>query len=224
MKPVRHKGQLIKWKDDRGFGFIESSEGSQEVFIHISAFRNLNRRPQVGDIICYQLAVEQNGKLRGCNASIEGMIISKPVSQSLPSQRPKKLKSPPLVKSSSLGLEVLLLSLIPSLGSIHFLRTTGIPLPLFLYPGMSLITFALYADDKSRAKKGIWRVPEKTLHLCEFFGGWLGGFIAQRKLHHKSSKAAYQVEFWTIVILHLVFWVVWLLAHPTLIKMIFLEK
>ncbi|WP_414548896.1 DUF1294 domain-containing protein [Anabaena sp. CCY 0017] len=219
MKPFIRKGRVIKWKDDRGFGFIESSAGSQEVFLHISAFKDINRRPQVGDIICYQLAVEQNGKLRACNASIEGMMVLKPISGSSSSNTPMKLKSKPMVKSSSLVFETLLLSLLPGLGSIHFLLTTGIPIPLILYPCMSLITLALYADDKSRAKKGRWRVQEKTLHLCEFMGGWLGAFVAQRQLHHKSSKASYQVEFRIIVILHLVFWLVWLLFNKTLINL-----
>ncbi|AVZ31384.1 cold shock domain-containing protein [Nodularia spumigena] len=44
MKPVLSKGQLTTWKDDRGFGFIQLSDGSQEVFLHISAFKELNRR------------------------------------------------------------------------------------------------------------------------------------------------------------------------------------
>ncbi len=219
MKPVLRKGQLTTWKDEKGFGFIKFSDGSQEVFLHISAFKNLNRRPQVGDIICYRLAVEQNGKLRACNASIEGMMVSKPISQSSSFSTPMKLKSKPMVKSSSLVFETLLLSLLPGLGSIHFLLTTGIPIPFILYPCMSLITLALYADDKSRAKKGRWRVQEKTLHLCEFMGGWLGAFVAQRQLHHKSSKASYQAEFWMIVIIHLVFWVVWLLFNKTLINL-----
>jgi uncharacterized membrane protein YsdA (DUF1294 family) len=55
-------------------------------------------------------------------------------------------------------------------------------------------------------------VPEKTLHLCELAGGWLGGFIAQRRFHHKNKKASYQVEFWAIVALHYGGWL-WLLAN-----------
>jgi hypothetical protein len=29
------KGELTKWKDDRGFGFIKPDDGSQEVFLHL---------------------------------------------------------------------------------------------------------------------------------------------------------------------------------------------
>ncbi|NJO76846.1 MAG: DUF1294 domain-containing protein [Leptolyngbyaceae cyanobacterium RM1_406_9] len=108
-------------------------------------------------------------------------------------------------------LETLLLSILPLVGSLHFAWTTANPLPLILYPVISLLTFALYADDKYRAKQGSWRTPEKTLHLCELAGGWLGGFVAQRRLHHKNSKESYQFEFWVIVALHYVAWLGWLL-------------
>jgi uncharacterized membrane protein YsdA (DUF1294 family)/cold shock CspA family protein len=220
MKPVLRKGQLTTWKDNRGFGFIQPSSGSQEIFLHITAFKDLNRRPQVGDFICYQLTVDKDGKVRACNASIEE-ITSKAIPQFLSSTAPMKLTSKFRVRSSSLVLETLLLSLLPGLGSIHLALTTSNRIPLILYLVMSLITFAVYAEDKSRAKQGRWRVSEKTLHLCEFMGGWLGGFVAQRKLHHKSSKVSYQVVFWAIVIFHIVFWLVWLLFSRALINLFF---
>jgi cold shock CspA family protein len=73
MKPALRKGQLIKWDDDRGFGFIKSSDGSKQVFLHISAFKGASRRPKIGDTIFYELTTEADGKVRACNASIEGV-------------------------------------------------------------------------------------------------------------------------------------------------------
>jgi uncharacterized membrane protein YsdA (DUF1294 family) len=115
-------------------------------------------------------------------------------------------------------LEMLLLSILPLIGSIHFAWTTANLIPLILYPAMSLLTFGLYADDKSRAKRGVWRISEQTLHLCELAGGWLGGFVAQRRLRHKSIKGSYQVVFWAIVSLHIAFWLDWLFFGGSLIK------
>ena len=66
----------------------------------------------------------------------------------------------------------------------------------------SVGTFALYAWDKRRAKRGGVRVSEIVLHLLEFHGGWPGAFLAQRALRHKSSKFSYQISFWLIVALH----------------------
>ena len=42
----------------------------------------------------------------------------------------------------------------------------------------SIITFCLYASDKKKASKGKWRIPEKVLLLCSFFGGAFGGYPA----------------------------------------------
>ncbi|MEH1794393.1 MULTISPECIES: DUF1294 domain-containing protein [unclassified Nostoc] len=216
MEPTLHKGQLIRWNDDRGFGFIQPDDGSQEVFLHITALKDVNCRPQIGDFICYQLTASKDGKVRAYNASIERVT-----SKSSSSSAPNKSISRNVDKSTSLVLQTLLLSLLPGLGSIHLALTTGNPIPLILYPVMSLITFGLYADDKSRAQQGRWRTQENTLHLCEFMGGWLGAFVAQQKLHHKSSKVSYQVVFWVITILHIVFWLDWLFFGRALINLFF---
>ena len=52
---------------------------------------------------------------------------------------------------------------------------------------MSLITFILYWVDKTKAKKGAWRVKEVTLLLFSFFGGALGGYIGMLSLRHKTK-------------------------------------
>ena len=70
------------------------------------------------------------------------------------------------------------------------------------YALMSLVTLALYWCDKRAAVSGAWRTSERTLHLFELLGGWPGALVGQRKLHHKSSKASYQVEFWIVVVLN----------------------
>lgn len=219
MKPTIRKGQLMVWKEDRGFGFIKPDDGGQEVFLHITAFKGVNRRPQVGDVIHYQLTVGENGKFRACNAFSEG-VTSQSAPKSSSRAFAQRTRSQSASKSFSFMLEVLLLSLLPLVGAINFALTTSNLIPLALYPTMSLLTFVLYADDKSRARNGRWRVPEKTLHLCELTGGWLGAFVAQRKLHHKSSKVSYQVVFWVIVTVHIVFWLDWLFLGRMLMSQI----
>jgi uncharacterized repeat protein (TIGR01451 family) len=195
-----HKGRLTVWKDERGFGFIKPSDGGRDVFLHISALKKANRRPKVGDVIQYQLTVDNNGKVCASNAVIE------------------EVASQSELISSSLVLKGLLLSLFPLWGSISFAITTSNLIPLIVYPAMTLLTFVLYADDKSRAIKGQWRRPEAMLHLCELIGGWLGAFIAQQKLRHKSRKVSYQIVFWVIVSAHIVIWVDWLFIGGTLIN------
>ncbi|MCK5666260.1 MAG: DUF1294 domain-containing protein [Thiotrichaceae bacterium] len=66
----------------------------------------------------------------------------------------------------------------------------------------SLMTFIVYAMDKSAAKKGHWRVKERTLHLLSFVGGWPGALIAQKILRHKSIKQPFRSFFWLTVFLN----------------------
>jgi uncharacterized membrane protein YsdA (DUF1294 family)/cold shock CspA family protein len=213
MKLGIRSGQLIKWKDDRGFGFIQPVDGSQEIFLHISEIKDATRRPQVGDTIYYHVVASQDGKFSACNAFILG-ARSKPTSSSSNNKATSNAAS----TSPFLVLEVLLLSILPLVGAIHFAWTTSNPLPLIVYPAMSLLTFALYADDKSRAKRGDWRTSEKTLHLCELAGGWLGGFLAQRRLRHKSIKGSYQAVFWAIVAIHYIVWLSWLFLGKSIMS------
>ena len=75
MKGQTHKGILVKWKDDQGFGFIKSETNRKEVFIHISAIPKQSRRPKIGDTIIYELKIEDNGKLKANSARIQGVKI-----------------------------------------------------------------------------------------------------------------------------------------------------
>jgi cold shock CspA family protein len=72
------KGRLVRWKEDKGFGFIQSEQTQGDVFIHISAFNNSPRRPVIGDVIYYQLHVANDGKIKAVNAEIENVAGVKP--------------------------------------------------------------------------------------------------------------------------------------------------
>ncbi len=64
------------------------------------------------------------------------------------------------------------------------------------------VSASLYATDKRRAVSGGWRIPEKRLHLIDVLGGWPGGWIARRRLRHKTSKIPFVVVFWMTALLH----------------------
>jgi uncharacterized membrane protein YsdA (DUF1294 family)/cold shock CspA family protein len=193
MRTNLSKGKLIKWNDERGFGFIQAIDSSQEVFLHIYELKDATRRPQVDDTIYYYVVAEKDGKRRANNAFILG-------ARKKPALSSRSLIS--IATSPFLIQKILLLSILPLLCSIHFFATIRNPLPLVLYPIMSVFTYALYADDKSRANRGKWRISEQNLHLWELAGGWLGGFAGQQILRHKNKKKSYQIKFWTIVIIH----------------------
>ena len=61
----------------------------------------------------------------------------------------------------------------------------GITFALLIW---NLLVFMIYGIDKSKAKRGAWRIAEKYLlsfaFLCGGFGAWLAGVT----FHHKTRK------------------------------------
>jgi uncharacterized membrane protein YsdA (DUF1294 family) len=81
------------------------------------------------------------------------------------------------------------------------------------YAGMSVIAVAAFWLDKRLAVRGARRIPERTLHLIELFGGWPGALLAQRIFRHKRGKPGFYLVTWLIVALHVAAWVLWALAR-----------
>ena len=52
---------------------------------------------------------------------------------------------------------------------------------------VNLVTFAVYGIDKAKAKRGAWRVPEKTLFLLPLLGGSLGALLGMKVFRHKTK-------------------------------------
>lgn len=59
--------------------------------------------------------------------------------------------------------------------------------------GVNVVTFILYGVDKSRAKKGRWRIPEKTLLLLPLLGGSVGGILGMAAFHHKTRHWYFRI-------------------------------
>jgi uncharacterized membrane protein YsdA (DUF1294 family)/cold shock CspA family protein len=182
------RGKITKWNDDRGFGFIQNLEGGGNVFLHISALQDRHIRPRDGDIILFQATADSDGRVRAERAYMEK----------------KRSQGASFVLEAYLWLFLLLM--LPIIGSILLFLQFRNPIPLIVYLIMSIITYLMYVRDKLQAQKQLDRIPEATLHLLEFLGGWPGGFLAQQLWRHKSSKQSYQMVFWLIVGVHLLSW------------------
>ena len=52
---------------------------------------------------------------------------------------------------------------------------------------INLVTFAVYGADKRRARRGAWRVPEKTLFLLPLLGASVGALLGMRVFRHKTK-------------------------------------
>ncbi|MCD7801965.1 MAG: DUF1294 domain-containing protein [Clostridiales bacterium] len=46
--------------------------------------------------------------------------------------------------------------------------------------------FAVMGADKRRARRGSWRIPERTLFAVALAGGSLGVLLGMRLFHHKT--------------------------------------
>ncbi|WP_417910635.1 cold shock domain-containing protein [Candidatus Electronema sp. PJ] len=46
-----YEGKLVRWDDEKGFGFIQSNNRGHDIFLHISALQNRSRRPVIGDVV-----------------------------------------------------------------------------------------------------------------------------------------------------------------------------
>ena len=59
---------------------------------------------------------------------------------------------------------------------------------LLLWLGLaSLLLFGMMGADKKKAKRGQWRIPEKTLFLVAICGGAVGGTLGMYQFHHKTK-------------------------------------
>ena len=60
---------------------------------------------------------------------------------------------------------------------------------------MSLVLFGLMGVDKRRARKGRWRVRERTLFLLALLGGACGGTLGMFLFHHKTRHWTFRLIF-----------------------------
>jgi uncharacterized membrane protein YsdA (DUF1294 family) len=65
---------------------------------------------------------------------------------------------------------------------------------------VNLVSFVAFGIDKARARRGAWRIPEKTLWLLGLGGGFVGGFSGMRLFRHKRRKASFLVVYWLVTI------------------------
>ncbi len=185
---MRFEGTLTSWNDERGFGRIESTQGGEPIFVHVSAWPRGPSRPHLGQSVTFEVELGPKGK-RAKN--IQLVQVRRAPRQSAQAAR------------AQWGTATLFA--IPAFLVVYTAVAVLWKLPLWvagLYAGLSAITFMAYALDKSAASSGAWRTPEKTLHLLALAGGWPGALLAQQFLRHKSSKQSFRQVFWATALLN----------------------
>lgn len=185
---MRFEGTLTSWNDERGFGYIESTQGGEPIFVHVSAWPNSSGRPQLNQRVTFEVEVGPKGRRA---RSVELIRARR-------SPAPTRSVGPAQWGTATLFA-------IPAFLAIYAVAAVLWKPPAWVagvYIIASVITFAAYAIDKSSAKRGTWRTPESTLHLLALIGGWPGALLAQQFLRHKSTKQEFRQAFWVTAALN----------------------
>lgn len=207
---MRFEGVMKKWDDDRGFGFIEPTQGGQEIFVHIKSFTERMGRPQVGHRVVFEVELGKDGKKRA---------------KAVRTVRLRRTQARRHRVSPAHGFGTASYFALPAFAVVYMAAAILWRVPGWVaigYGAASLICFACYAEDKSAARTGRWRMRESTLLLLGLFGGWPGAIVAQQVLRHKSRKASFRAAFWATVVLNVAAFLV--LACPTLRQWILLTS
>ncbi len=68
---------------------------------------------------------------------------------------------------------------------------------------INIVAFVLMGADKSRAKRGAWRISEKALFLPAIIGGSLGALLGMWIFRHKTKHWYFVVGMPLILVIHL---------------------
>lgn len=75
---------------------------------------------------------------------------------------------------------------------------------LYLYiVAINIITFWMFALDKKRARKKVWRIPESRLLFFSLIGGSLGGILAMITVHHKTRKLIFTIGMPVLLVINI---------------------
>ena len=69
---------------------------------------------------------------------------------------------------------------------------------------INIIGFFIMLIDKQKAKRGGWRIPEKTLFIITALGGGIGTVAGMYTFRHKTQKIAFVIGLPLITILEII--------------------
>lgn len=75
---------------------------------------------------------------------------------------------------------------------------------------INIIGFLIMFIDKQKAKKGAWRIPEKTLFIITALGGGIGTIAGMYTFRHKTQKLQFIVGLPLITILEIILAIYWI--------------
>ena len=68
---------------------------------------------------------------------------------------------------------------------------------------INLAAFVLMGLDKRKARKNLWRIPEKTLFLSAILGGSAGAIAGMYVFHHKTRHWYFVIDMPLILVIQI---------------------
>lgn len=202
---MRDQGRLVEWHDEKGYGFIQPNDTNKaRVFLHIKEFSRPGPRPIVGCALDYQVALDGQGRYRATQVVyLKATQTQKNVVNNVKVFKTKdiQVKSPMVIV---IVIYIVVLGVLAAIGRLPAL------LPIFLIL-MNVVCYWFYSQDKEAAQLGNRRVPEQTLHVLSFLGGWPAAWLAQQRLRHKTQKASFLRIYRLTIIFHVLL-LLWLIS------------
>lgn len=202
---MRDQGRLVDWNDEKGFGFIQPNDVTKDhVFLHIKDFARPGPRPIVGCALEYQVQVDGHGRYRAIQ------VIYLTASQAKASQSKALQKNNKAGATKLSPMQMVSVAYIVTLAVLTVLGFISGMVLLFISI-INVLTYWFYAQDKEAAQTGNRRIPENTLHILSFLGGWPTAWFAQQKLRHKTQKQPFRKIYFCTIVFNLLL-ILWLIS------------
>ena len=201
---MRDQGRLVEWFDDKGYGFIQPNDETKDrVFLHIKDFAQKGPRPLVGCALEYVVQLDGHGRFKAKQVTYLKANQAKKLSKAsnrVDTQSSSKLQP----------MQILCVIYIIALG---ILTATGLlnSLALLFISIINVMTYWFYSQDKEAAQLDQRRVPENTLHVLAFLGGWPAAWLAQQRLRHKTQKQPFRKVYFCTIFFNILL-ILWLIS------------
>lgn len=201
---MRDQGRLVEWFDDKGYGFIQPNDSSKDrVFLHIKDFAKQGPRPIIGCALDYEVILDERGRYKAQQVIYLKASQTKKLTQK---KNSSQVQSPAKMQP----MQMLCIAYIVFLAGLVMLGLLNGIIVLFVSL-MNALSYWLYAQDKEAAQLGNRRIPENTLHLVAFLGGWPAAWLAQEKLRHKTQKQPFRRIYFCTIVFNIIL-ILWLIS------------
>lgn len=91
-----------------------------------------------------------------------------------------------------------------------FLEIIPLKYVIVYFIAINLIGFLAMFIDKQKAKRGAWRIPEKSLFILTMLGGGFGTIAGMYLFRHKTKKLYFTIGFPVILITEIALIIYWI--------------